>query len=442
VRQNPWWIPPFLGGVPAGLAPEQVRLLGLLTFALFFENYDFSLLSNALPQLAATFGLPKAALGDFTSITRLGALPAFLLLPLADRIGRRRLVLLSVVGMSVGSLLTAASQSAPQFVICQFATRGFLIAVSVLAVVVVTEEFPAEHRGWGIGMLSGVAAIGFGVGALVYGLVQRLPFGWRALYVLGGSPVLLLPWLRAGVTETRRFQRARGALLAREGFGAALAGGFVPILGLVRQHPRRAAALGLIAGLSSAGMGVSFQFVSEFLQTTRGWTPGWFAVMSFFFGALGILGNTVAGRMADRYGRRRILVAALLAFPALTAAFYAGPPRLAAIPWTGMVFTGMATAVLLRAFGTELFPTALRSSAGGTLTLLETLGAVAWLLLYSRAMNWVGDQALVISVLSLATAVAAGAVFLVPETAGRELEQISDDATTARESARSSQAGR
>ena len=110
VRQNPWWIPPFLGGVPAGLGPEHLRLLGVLTFAMFFENYDFSLLGNALPQLAAAFGLPKAALGDFTSVTRLGALPAFLLLPLADRIGRRRVVLLSAVGMSLGSLLTATAR--------------------------------------------------------------------------------------------------------------------------------------------------------------------------------------------------------------------------------------------------------------------------------------------------------------------------------------------
>ena len=93
------------------------------TFALFFENYDFSVLGNALPQLAASFGLSKAALGDFTSVTRLGALPAFLLVPLADRIGRRRLVLLSVIGMSLGSALTATSQAAPAGSwLCQFAT--------------------------------------------------------------------------------------------------------------------------------------------------------------------------------------------------------------------------------------------------------------------------------------------------------------------------------
>jgi hypothetical protein len=85
MSQNPWWIPPFLGCVPAGLSPEHLRLLGALSFAMFFETYDHSLLGNALPQLARTFGLSKGARGDFTSITRLGALPAFLFVPLADR---------------------------------------------------------------------------------------------------------------------------------------------------------------------------------------------------------------------------------------------------------------------------------------------------------------------------------------------------------------------
>jgi MFS family permease len=427
VRQNPWWIPPFLGGVPVGVAPEHLRLLGVLTFALFFENYDFSVLGNALPQLAASFGLSKAALGDFTSVTRLGALPAFLLVPLADRIGRRRLVLLSVIGMSLGSALTATSQSAREFVLCQFATRTFLVTAGVVAVVIVTEEFPAEHRGWGIGMLSGVAAIGFGLGALLYGFVNRLPLGWRALYLVGATPLLLFPWLRRSVVETRRFVRSRGDVLAREGTAVALAGALQPIAALLREHPRRALAIGLLGSLSSAGIGVSFQFVSQFLQTERGWTPGAFAVMSVFFGAFGIIGNPAAGRLGDHFGRRTVVVAVLTSFPLCTTAFYAGPAWLIALPWTAMVFLSMASGVMIRALTTELFPTPFRGAAGGTQALLETLGVVAWLFLYSRAMEWLGNQGLVLPLLSLATIVAAAAVALIPETARRELEEISEE---------------
>jgi putative MFS transporter len=425
-RHNPWWIPPFLGGVPVDVSDANLRLLGVLTFALFFENYDFSVLGNALPQLADSFGLSKTALGDFLSVTRLGALPAFLLIPLADRIGRRRLLLLAVIGMSVGSALTATSHSATQFALFQIATRTCLVTAGVLVVVVVTEEFPAEHRGWGIGMLSGVAAIGFGLGAGLYGFVKSLPFGWRALYLVGALPLVLLPWLRRGVVETQRFTRARGDG-ANQSLAAALRGAFGPIGELLRTHPRRALALGLLGAASSAGVGVSFQFVSQFLQTDRGWSPGAFAVMSIVFGAFGIIGNPAAGRLGDRLGRRAVAITVLLAFPLCSAAFYLGPAALVAVPWTAMVFLTMANSVIGRALASELFPTAFRGTAGGTQALLETIGVAAGLFAYSRAMESLGRQELVIPLLSLVTVLAVVGVLLVPETARRELESISGD---------------
>ena len=202
VRRNPWWIPPFLGGVPEEVGPAELRILGFVTLAMFFENYDLGMLGNALPQIAATFGLDKEAQGEFAAAVRFGALPAFFLLPLADRIGRRRLLLISIAGMCIGSLATALAQSPLQFVIAQIVMRTCIVAAAVTSFVVVSEEFPANRRGWGIGMLGGVGAIGFGFGALLYGFVERLPFGWRTLYALGIAPLLFLPALARGLRET------------------------------------------------------------------------------------------------------------------------------------------------------------------------------------------------------------------------------------------------
>jgi MFS family permease len=427
-RQNPWWIPYFLGGVPHGVSPTQLRLLGFLTFAMFFENYDLSLLGNALPQIGASFGLTKAQLGDFTSATRFGALPAFFLVPLADRFGRRRLLLACVVGMSLGSALTATSQTATQFVLFQILTRTFIVTAAVVTFVVVTEEFPAENRGWGIGMLGGVSAIGFGMGALTYGFVNQIPYGWRALYMVGLVPLFLFPALRKGIVETRRFQEhSASSSRAESGWRAAVYGAFAPIVELYRLHPRRAFALGLLGLLSAAGTGVSFQFISEFLQTERGWTPGAFAGLSVFFGAFGIIGNPVAGRLGDRIGRRAIAVVVLALFPLCAFAFYAGPASIVALPWTAMVFLSMACTVTIRSIATELFPTALRGTGGGSLALLETVGVAAGLFAYARGMEWIDSQSIVIPVVSLATLAAAVAVLLLPETSRRELEEISEE---------------
>jgi len=417
VRKNPWWIPPFLGGVPQGIGPAHLRVLGFMTLAMFFENYDLCSLGNSLPQLKAAFGLDDVELGWFTGLTRLGALPAFFLLPLADRLGRRKLLLISIAGMSAGALATALAQGPAQFVIAQIATRSFIISAAITSFVVVSEEFPAANRGWGIGILSGVGAIGFGLGALVYGLVNQLPFGWRAVYAVGLAPLLFLPALARGLRETARFTAARGdAPVSGNPLG--------PIVELVRAQPRRALAIALIGALSNAGIGTAVQFVSQFLQSERGWSPGQFATFSIVFGAVAIIGNPIAGRLGDRYGRRIVAAVALVLFTVMTFAFYLGPAGWIAVPWTLKVFLAMASSVCTRALATEVFPTAYRGTGAGTLALLETVGVGAGLLIYTALVAALGSQALAISLVSLACLGGAASCFLLPETARRELEDV------------------
>ncbi|HMG49309.1 MAG TPA: MFS transporter [Inquilinus sp.] len=423
VRQNPWWIPPFLGGVPQGVGPAHLRVLGFVTLAMFFENYDLCMLGHSLPQIAEAFGLDDVELGWFTTWTRLGALPAFFLLPLADRIGRRRLLLVAIAGMSVGSLATALAQSPLQFMVAQIATRSFIIAAAVTSFVVVSEEFPAANRGWGIGILGGVGAIGFGMGTLLYGFVESLPFGWRALYAVGLVPILFLPALARGLRETARFAATQVEGHRRSTIGGALR----PIAELLRRHPRRALAIALIGAFSNAGIGPSFQFISQFLQGERDWTPGIFAAFSLVFGAVAIVGNPIAGRLSDRYGRRVVAAVVLALFPVVTMAFYLGPPSLVALPWTLMVLLAMASSVCVRALATEIFPTAYRGTGAGTLALLETVGVSAGLLAYTVLISALGSQAAAISFVAFACLGAAASVFLVPETARRELEDVATD---------------
>ena len=106
VRRNPWWIPPILGGVPA-VEPRLVSLLGLVALALFFEQYDNSMLTSALKYIAADLDMPEERLGSFLALVKLGAVPAFLIVPFADRIGRRRVFLVGVLLFSLGTLATA-----------------------------------------------------------------------------------------------------------------------------------------------------------------------------------------------------------------------------------------------------------------------------------------------------------------------------------------------
>jgi hypothetical protein len=89
-----------------------------------------------------------------------------------------------------------------------------------------------------------------------------------------------------------------------------------------------------------------------------------------------------------------------------------------------MVFLSMATTVSVRTLATELFPTALRGTGAGTLALLETLGVGTGLLLYAAAIGAFGSQSIALPLGALACLGAAASVYLAPETARRELEDV------------------
>ena len=217
--------------------------------------------------------------------------------------------------------------------------------------------------------------------------------------------------------ETERFaalsQRAPQSFNALSGIRA-----------LVREHPRRALAIALIGCLSSAGTGPSFQFLSSFLQNDRGWSPSTFAALTVVFGAFAIIGNPVAGRLGDRYGRRRVAAAVLALFPFSSLAFFAGPAGWVALPWTAMVFLSMAITVSVRILATELFPTSLRGTGAGSLALLEAVGVGTGLLLYAAVVAELGSQSVALPLVAFSCLGAAASVYLVPETARRELEDV------------------
>lgn len=425
-RRNPWWIPPFLGRVP-DIEPRLVHLLGFVAFALLFENYDFSLLNAALKHIARDLQIAETDLGTFTSLVRLGALPAFVLIPAADYLGRRRLFLAAVIGLSTGTFLTAFSQTPAQFVACQIVTRTFMLTAASVAFVFVTEEFPAEHRGWGIGMLAAIASTGYGLGALLFAAVDHLPFGWRALYVVGITPVLLLPLFRRGILETRRFSDQQANRRRLPGLLAALRSWFQPLAALAQRNRARAAGIILVGSISSFGHAVVHAFIGYFVLTFHQWQPWQYSVMVVLCGAIGIIGSVVAGSLADRFGRRAVGFTFLAAFPAISWAFFRGPGWSLPLVWIAIVFSTMAANVIIRALSTELFPTSRRATSAGMLSLAETVGAGVGLFSLSLLTRQEGDLVVMLPLVASATLVSALLLLFFPETRRAELEAISSE---------------
>jgi putative MFS transporter len=429
--RRPWWIPAFLGGVP-DIDPALIRLVGVVSLVLFFEAYDNSLLIAALKQIAEGLDMGESELGPYLGIIRLGSLPALLVAPVADRLGRRKVFLASIAGFSAGTLLTAFARRPEEFVIAQMLTRIFSVAAIAVAMVIITEEFPARHRGWGIGMVSALAAVGYGVGAGFFAAIEIIPGGWRGLYVLGGLPLLLIPYWRRAIPETRRFREHADSIQVSTGMRSALAAALLPFKRFLLEHPARAVVISVAALLVSMGDACVFQFVAYIPQKVHGWAPGHYSLMVLFGGGFGIIGNVVGGRLGDRRGRRIVGATFFGIYPAAAWLFYQGPGLSLPLAFALIVFTGTAGGVILRALATELFPTSYRGTSSGWLAFVQTLGWTAGLMLLRTAGDGAGGQegveiARFTAELSLAVLVGGLVLLLLPETSRRELEEISTE---------------
>ena len=420
-RDRPWWIPPFLGRVP-DIDRRLLNLLGLVSLALFFEQYDASLLSSALKYIAEDLGMAESELGRNMGAIRLGALPALLILPLADRLGRRRIFLASVLGYSLTTCATAFMGSPAAFVAMQMACRTFMVAAAATSVVIITEEFPAGHRGWAIGMMGALAACGHGFGAGVFSTIETLPYGWRTLYFFGLVPLALLPALGRNISETRRYQLYRAE---QEASGNRPASWWKPLLSLATVYPARTLGVTLMALISALAAASVFQFYGYYILTDHGWSPGRLATMVILAGAVGVIGSVAAGHLADRFGRRVVASGFMFLFPVAVWCFFRGSGWMLPVGWMMIVFMWMACEVMLKAFATELFPTSYRGTSAGWAHFVQTIGWTAglWLLGANRE-RW-GGIAEATSWLSLLALVGAVAVLFLPETRHRELEDIS-----------------
>ncbi|MFP6663958.1 MAG: MFS transporter [Deltaproteobacteria bacterium] len=422
--RRPWWIPFFLGSVP-DIGPHALMMLGTVGFAVFFEGYDLALLTSALSFIADDLGMAEESLGGWTGLIRLGGLPAVLLLPFADRIGRRRVFLASLIGLSVATLLTAFSPTVEAFVAMQMIARVSYITFSATAVVIIAEELPAEHRGWGLGIFGALAALGWGSSAILFSFIEVLPGGWRFLYLVGAVPLLFFPMFRRNIRETRRFETGRQERLASGDAATGLHGWIQPIHDLATTYPRRMIGVTLACFLFAAGELAVMQFVGYFVLEERGWEPWQFSTMVILTGSVGLAGNVYAGRLGDRFGRRPIGLITMTLVPVGAVLFFHANDAVLPAAWIILSLGTIASNLVLRALVTESFPTNQRSTAAGWMTLLGTLGAAAGLWAVALGRNAGMELTTIISLVSLLASVAGFCLFLLPETSGRELEEIS-----------------
>jgi MFS family permease len=337
---------------------EQKRTLLAAFLGYMLDSMDVMLYALVLGQIQREMHLSAALSGAMVSATLIAAAAGGVGFGwFADRFGRVRALIWSVLIYSVGTALCGFTQTATQLMLCRVLLGLGMGGEWASGAALVAETWPARHRGKALALVQSAWAVGYAMAAAVVALVMPR-FGWRAVFFAGILPALISLWVRRGLQEPEVWrQKPR----PRVHFGRLFHG----TLGysMLVCATMNAAALFAWWGL--------FTWLPRFLSMSvaeggRGLniiqTSAWTIVMQTGT----FLGYISFGYLADRFNRKYtyigFLVVAALLVPVF--AFVRNPNALLVIgPLVGFFGTGYFSG--FGVIASELFPTALRASAMG-----------------------------------------------------------------------------
>jgi predicted MFS family arabinose efflux permease len=393
---------------------SEWQLILLLGTAFLVSRYDFTLLSLALPDIQRDLGVAERDLGVFIAYARLGALAALPFALLADRVGRRRLLLATIIGFTLCSVASAFATNWHAFAGLQFASRAFTAADEMLSVVVILEEVDKRRRGWAVGVLAAFGGLGDGLAAAFYPLSKGLPGEWRALYVLAVLPLILIIFLRRNLKETNRF-----AKVASNGQVE-----WKNLVATLTSERRKLLALLLVSALYHVPIAAALSLMSKFLQEQHDYSRAQVSVLFIIAGAFALLGNLVGGSLTDKIGRRAGFALVCVMMTLGFGMFYSAPTVLVPYAWGFALFAFLASHAIFLAMAGEAFPTVSRATVASLMLAVGALASAAGLLVegwvyakfesHATGVLWLVPSFLVAGFTALK---------FLPETSGKELAE-------------------
>jgi MFS family permease len=401
---------------PAGFEGTQAVLLATVCAITAVATYGGSLLSQNVDYVGQAFGASDRALGGILALSRTGVFIALVASALADRRGRRRLLLITLVGVCASNAVSAVAPNLAVFTVGQILMRGFVNSALTVAAIAVIEEAPDGARAYSLALLGLAGGMGYAAGVILLPLGDLGPEAWRVAFVLSAATVVLIPGFARHLAETKRYAglAARGAARGRvaEIFDPAYGGRFGVLV-----------VAGFLFSIFSAP---SSQFTNRYLADHRGFSGLDITVFrSITQGLPGIIGIAIGGRLAETKGRRPVAATALFAGTVAEIFFflYGGP--LLWLTSAAAIFLGGISAPALGAFNGELFPTEIRGTANALLLVAGVTGSAVGLVVAGILSDGMGLGP-AIALMGIPSLVAAA--FLIPrlpESAARSLDEVS-----------------
>jgi MFS family permease len=371
---------------------------------------------NVGATLADQAGLSGTDLGIGLAIMRLASLGALPITGLADRLGRRTMLLVTVgLGLAMTGV-AAASPSYWWFVAIFASGRPLLSATNALAQVTAAEQTGSADRAKAVALIAAGYGAGAGVVAIVHSLAERA-LGFRGVFVLALVPLALLPLLWRWIEEPDRFAVAAvGSEHPTPVFGA-----------MAPPFRRRLAVIVVLAFAVSVITGPANSFVFLFAQNflhQRGIVT---AAMVVGAGVAGLAGLLAGRWLADRVGRRLTGALAMVTVALLATVTYSGSAPALLAGYILGVFAGSVFAPAAGSLINELFPTSVRASVAGWSLASGVLGAVTGLVIFGAVAQAVHRYAVAGLVTFLPAALVMVLFWLLPETRGGEPEDLWSD---------------
>lgn len=412
--------PPIFGWY-RDLGGKERRTLWACIGGWGLDAMDVQIYSFVIPALIAVWGITRAEAGQIaTAALLLSACGGWIAGWLADRIGRVRTLQLSIAWFAGFTFLCGLAQNYEQLFVAR-ALMGLGFGGEWAAgAVLLAETVRPEHRGKALGSMQSAWAVGWGLAAVLAGvLFSVLPeeLAWRVLFFAGVSPAILILFVRRFVEEPEVYLRSK-RLRAESGDRPSALEVFRPPLLKIT----------LLGGLMGAGAQGGYAAVTTwlptFLRTERGLsvldTTGYLAVL---------IGGSFCGYMtgaylADRIGRRMTFLVFAVGALVIVTAYTMIPIGDAAMLVLGFPLGFFASGVFSAqgAFYAEQFPTRVRGVGQGfTYNVGRAVGALFPALVgFLSARLGLGFAIGVFA--ASAYAIMAVAAFLLPETRGKVLE--------------------
>ncbi|MGZ4815226.1 MAG: MFS transporter [Terriglobales bacterium] len=372
----------------SSISPAQRRTLIAAALGWALDAFDVMLYAMVLAHIMRDLGMSKGTAGLLNTLTLLasgigGVLFGFL----ADRLGRKRALMLSILTYSVFSFASGLATSVKMLAAFRFVLGLGMGGEWNTGATLVAETFPTELRAKALSIVQSSWAFGYAAAALVSGIVLRY-FDWRVVFFFGIIPAFVTLWIRKDVPESEMWRNSVAPATS-----PAVVDGDSPTARRTRSflhlfsatYARSTFALLLLNFFGLFGWWGLFAWIPPYLslpvsQGGRGFGLMGTTTLLVFLNLAGMFPGYVSfGLVADKLGRKRAFLLYLLG-AAVLVPIYAQARSEVSVLLLGAVVAFFATGFFSGSgiIGSELFPTHLRARAlGFTYNGARTLSALA-----------------------------------------------------------------